>query len=130
MKKMKEVIADSNIPAAVVRGVVRVLGGTESMGDIARYGIDGGYCGFIYYDDTRRFYRRHKRDIMKMAEDLAEGLGEDMLTMIAGFGCLKSAELKPTEIMEGLEGRGEMADMIQNAMTWYAAEEVARAFDD
>lgn len=130
MKNQKDVIADSNIPARLVRAVVRQLGGTDSMGDIARHGIDGGYGGFIYYSDTCAFYKRNRAEILKLAEDLADNMGGDMLTMISNFGCLKDAKLKPTEIMDGLNGRGEMADQIQNAMAWLAAEEVARAFDE
>ena len=130
MKTTKEVIADSGIPARLVNAVIRQLGGRDSLGDIANHGIDGGYAGFTWHSDTCAFYKRNKAEILELAENLAEDMGEDMFTMIAGFGCLRDSKLRPTEIMDGLNGRGEMAVQIQNAMAWLAAEEVARAFED
>ena len=129
MKTIKSVTRNYPERAAMIRAIVDKVG-KESLQDVASYGAAGGYSGFIYYSDTCAFFRKYKTEIMAMAEDLASDLGEDMLTMIAGFNCLKDSKLRPTEIMQAIEGRGEMADQVQNALSWFALEEVARSFED
>lgn len=107
---------------AILRRVDR-----DSLEDVVRHGASGGFSGFIYYADTLAFYKAHKRDILKLADDMASDFGQDMLTMIAGFGCLRNDKLTPTEIGEALySGRGDVATTVRNAMAWFALEEVAR----
>lgn len=106
----------------------------EQLADVARHGADSGWSGFTYYTDTCAFYKAHKADILKMAEDLASALGEDMLHMIQNFRCLTSGsypnrkpDFSQSEIAEALySGRGEHSHLIRNAMAWFALEEVAR----
>jgi hypothetical protein len=118
-------VQDTRFPRltrAVLRRVDR-----ESLEDVVRHGASGGFGGFTYYADTLAFYKAHKGDILAMAEAMASDLGEDMLAMIAGFGCLRNDKLSATEIGEALySGRGECAQTVRNAMSWFALEEVAR----
>lgn len=117
----------------LTRAILRHLD-REQLEDVARHGADAGWSGFTYTRDCVNFYKAHKADILKLAEDLAGELGEDMLTMIGNFNCLllgshpnRKPGYTPTEIGEALySGRGESADTIRNAMAWFALEEVAR----
>lgn len=107
---------------AVLRRVER-----DSLEDVCRHGASGGFSGFTYYSDTLAFYKAHKADILAMANAMADEMGEDMLAMVAGFGCLKAEKLTATEIGEALfSGRGDCATNVRNAMAWFALEEVAR----
>lgn len=117
-------LSDTRFPS-LARAVVKRVG-RDRLEDIVKYGIDGGFNGFIYYTETVAFFKKHRADIMDMAEEMAADLGEDVFAMIGGFGCLKDSKLGAYEISEALNGRGENADIVRNAMAWFAAEEVAR----
>ena len=113
----------------MTRAILRHLD-REQLEDVARHGADAGWSGFTYYTDTCAFYKAHKGDILKLAQDMASELGEDMLDMISHFRCLSNnnkPDYTPSEIAEALySGRGECADLIRNAMAWFALEETAR----
>ncbi len=112
----------------LTRAVIRQLGGRESLHDIATHSADAGWPGFTYYRDTCEFYKRNKKDIIARANQDSDEFGCDMLEMIAGFGCLKDMKLKPFEVAQAIEGRGDNdnVDLVHNALAWYALEEVAR----
>lgn len=137
MKTLKQVILDYPNRATLVRAVVSRIG-KDSIEDVNRHGIDGGFNGFIYYADTCKFFARHKNDILDMAKDMAEGLGEDLLSMIAHFRCLSNQgkpDYSQDEIARALYGRSGRVEsngdgIIRNAMAWFAAEEVCRMFED
>lgn len=137
MKSKKQVIKENPAYAVLINAVINRIG-IDSVEDVNGHGIDGGFHGFIYTRDTVAFFKAHKKDILKMAEDMANNLGEDMLSMVGSFGCLSSGtypnrkpDYTPTEIGEAIfSGRGECAETIQNAMAWFAAEEVCRMFED
>jgi len=122
-----------NLINAVIRRV-----GMDSVEDINKHDISGGYGGFIYYTDTVKFFNNYKTLILRLAEEMASGLGEDMLSMIQNFDCLTSGQYpnrKPdytqTEIAQAIfAGKGECVDQIKNALAWFAAEEVCRFFEE
>lgn len=130
-------IESTNIPEALVRAVVRQMGGwksfKESARDISNHGIDGGFHGFIYHSDTEPFAQRNREAIAKMASEQASDFGTGVIEMIRGFGCFRNGP-KPTdeEIGSALyAGRNiENGVNILNALAWYAGEEVARAYVD
>lgn len=134
---LKSLCDSTNIPASLVRAVVRQLGGwesfTQSAPEIARHGIDGGFHGFIYNGDTESFAKRNRSDIAKMASERASDFGIGVFEMIRGFGCFRHGE-KPTDEEIGTAlytGRNIDGGMnILNALAWYAGEEVARAYVD
>ncbi len=132
MATQKQVIENSNIPATLTRAVIKQLGGwssfKQSATDIASHGIDGGFCGFVYYTDTIAFFRRNRRDIVELAKQQADDMGVGVLEMIAGFNCLQG-DYSIDEIGETLFG-GPVNDQIANALAWYAGEEVARIYSD
>jgi len=110
---------------AILRQVDR-----EQLEDVARHGADAGWNGFTYYTETCAFFKAHKSDILELAKQMADDFGQDTLEMIRGFRCLGNngkPDYSTTEIAEALySGRGECADLIRNAMAWFALEEVAR----
>ena len=133
--RLKQFIEKTHIDEKLARAVVRQFGGFESFQesaeDVANHGIDGGFGGFIYYTDTVKFFRNNRTEICGFAENMASDLGEDMLAMIGGFGCLKDSELSASEIGKAIFGNdGDMCDQIQNAMAWFAGEEVCRSYCD
>ena len=133
---LNQVIRDNADYKKLINAVIDNIG-LDSVEDVVNHGINGGFSGFIYYSDTIAFFKKHKKDILKMAENMAADLGEDMLTMIGNFNCLSSGDYRnrkpdytPTEIGQALfNGKGEAATQVQNAMAWFAAEEVCRMFD-
>lgn len=134
---LKALIEATNIPASLVRAVVRQAGGWDSFAemapDICRGGIDGGFHGFIYNHETEAFAKRNRAAIAEMAEAQANDLGTSVTEMIQGFGCFHDKE-KPTDSEIGsalYAGKDkENGPNMLNALAWYAGEEVARAYCD
>lgn len=136
---IKQISGRSGISEKLIRAVLAQLGGgddaRQSCRNIANHGADRGFVGFTYCADTVAFYRRHRAEILALAERMADDCGEDMIEMIRNFGCLSSgqypnrkSDVATSEVAEALYlGKGKMATQIQNAMAWFAAEEVARA---
>lgn len=149
MKTTAQVIEESNIPARLIRAVLRQLNGNakQSLPDIVNHGVDGGFHGFVYYHDTIAFFRRNRKEIVQLVEAMASDLGEDPISMVIGFGCLggrdfhtnlKEREKIRAEYQAGV-GRclygGALSDKdeshsVANALAWFAAEEVAKEFAD
>lgn len=133
---MSKLIANTNIPAALVRAVVRQMGGwdsfKESARDIANHGIDGGFHGFIYHSDTVKFAKAHKADILAYAREMASDIGEPgAYSLIAGFNCLRDLKLSGDEVADCVNNsRHEDYTQVMNALAWFAGEEVARAYAD
>ena len=138
MKKitMKELINSTNIPERLVRAVVRQSGGWESFTqnapDIARHGVDGGFHGWIYHSETEPFARKNRNAIAELAAAQAEDFGMGVIEMIKGFGCLKSSKPTDSEIGMALYSGKNLPNGVNvlNALAWYAAEEVSRAYAD
>jgi hypothetical protein len=134
----QQLIDSSNIPATLIRAVVRQMGGWQSFienaPDICRGGIDGGFSGFIYNAETEPFARRNRVAIASMASQQAEDFGTGVMEMIRGFGCFRHDTEKPTDEEIGLAlyaGKDkEDGHPVLNALAWYAGEEVSRAYCD
>lgn len=137
MKTKKQVLAERPERKTLINAVINRIG-MDSVEDVLRGGIDGGFHGFIYYKDTVAFYQRHKKDIIRMAREMADDIGENLMEMIGGFNCLKYYDYKSQKWTdaEGQEAIGEtiyggkIDDMVANALAWFAAEEVCRMFED
>lgn len=136
MKTKKQVTAEHSEYKGLINAVIGDIG-MESVADVIDNGIDGGYGGFIYYSDTVGFYKKHKKDILKLAEELALELGEDMLSMIQHFNCLMDRQSKKPDFSQNEIGKAiysfeefDGSRNILNAMAWFAAEEVCRWFEE
>lgn len=121
------------IHESLVRAVVRQMGGWESFkqsaSDVANHGIDGGFHGFIYYADTVKFAKRNKSEILNVCRDLASEIGESgAYGLIAGFKCLKMDADKVADAIHN--PRHNEHTSVMNALAWFAAEEVCRAYAD
>lgn len=133
MKTIKAFTAETDIPADLVRAVIRQHGGwsnfKESASDIADYGAAGGVSGFIYYAETVAFTEKNKADILAMAKAQASDFGADSIySMIAGFNGL---DLDACQVAEAIhDPESEDKRQVFNVLAWYALEEVARAFSD
>lgn len=135
MKKLSEVVKEHPDYATLIRAVVRRIG-LDSVEDVNGHGIDGGFSGFIYTKDTSAFFVAFRKDILKLAGEMASEMGEGVLEMVQSFRCLGEA-YSLDEIGRALYGHinGRFVedadtDTIRNAMAWFAAEEVCRMFED
>ena len=107
----------------------------STMSDIRNHGADGGFSGFIYYNETCNFARENMAEIYRHAKNQAAEFGIDPLEMIAGFNCLRG-EFPAFEIASVIHDdiddatRNDGADVaILNALAWYALEEAAQHWE-
>ena len=107
----------------------------STMSDIRNHGADGGFSGFIYYNETCNFARENMAEIYRHAKNQAAEFGIDPLEMIAGFNCLRG-EYPAFEIASVIHDdiddatRNDGADVaILNALAWYALEEAAQYWE-
>ena len=137
MKTLKQVTSERPEYKRLINAVIDNIG-IESVEDVINHGIDGGFNGFIYTSDTVAFYKKHKKDIITLAKDMASDLGENLIEMIGGFNCLKYYDYNKNKWVEdkGQDAIGQTVygndhdDMVANALAWFAAEEVCRMFEE
>lgn len=122
---------------AVLNGLAEPEDGNYyQINDVCRHGMAAGFGQFIYYNDTVTFYKKHRTLINKLVFEMAEELGESAVEMVGGFSCLKLYDYKKRlwdDDNQNVIGRciygGRMGDdstHIQNALCWFAVEEVCR----
>lgn len=119
---------DSKIVNSVVRSV-----GRDSIEDIVNHGIDGGFNGFIYYSETHAFALKYRKQIVEMLESLADDLGEDVVSMVSGFGVFRHLPMDnddKKDLYKYLGGGKPEQGTITNVMAWFAAEEICRSIMD
>lgn len=132
MKSKKQVLADNPTYKTLINAVINRIG-LDSVQDVNRHGIDGGFSGFIYYSETHAFAMRYRSIILRLLEDSAEMLGEDVVKMVAGFGVFRNCAMDADDkkdLYKYLGGGRPAQGTITNAMAWFAAEEVCRMFED
>lgn len=132
---MRNFIEQSRNNPGLVKAVIRQSGGWENFKayaeDIVNHGVDAGFSGWIYYTETCPFFQKHRQSILKCAEDMAINLGEDMLSMINSFGCMRELELSLSELAQSLfTNKGELVTQVHNCMSWFIVEEVSRDYID
>lgn len=90
------------------------------------YGADCGINSFIYYADTVAFFNDNKKEIIALAKELADELGETgFLKLATGFKCFKG--MTEDEIASGIyEPESENETTVKNGFAWLALEETAR----
>lgn len=120
----------SSIRHPLKAAVASQMGGVaclyEQADDISRHGIGGGYGGFVYYNETNDFVRRHRSKILACLKEDADSCGVSVVALLSGFNCLKG--WSQDEIAEGLHNsRAESRQQVYNALAWYAAESVCQA---
>lgn len=133
--KMKNLIENTSMSPKLAKAIINQSGGwdqfKESAPDIANHGIDGGFSGWIYYSDTCEFFKKNRKDILAYAEEMAESMGEDMLSMIQNFGVFQNDQISTNDLAKALyTGKGDDATRVQNVMAWFVVEELARNYVD
>ncbi len=132
MKSKKEVLQDNAQYKTLINAVCSRIG-KDSIMDVVNHGIDGGFSGFIYYSETHSFAMRYRSIIVRMLEDTAESLGEDVVSMVSNFGVFRRSPMDSEEkkdLYKYLGGGRPQQGAITNVMAWFAAEEVCRMFDN
>ena len=131
--EISELKSNTNINSSLIDAVINQFGGKESFkesaSDVSNHGIDGGFGGFIYHDDTVKFATDNKALIMELAEEQAQEFGTIDVMMIQGFNCL-NGNYNLEEIQQAIYGDSDDSTQVLNALAWYAAEEVCRAYAD
>lgn len=140
MYSYSEVLKNNSSKKQLINAVLSQLGIDKSeapedtyIRDIISNGIGGGFSGFTYYADTTSFYRKHRKAINEWVIELAEELGEDPINMICNFGCIKDDSTENKKLVGKCiyDGRlNEETKYIENALAWFAGEEVCRLFDN
>jgi hypothetical protein len=126
----------NTVQPKLTRAVIKQLKGAESLRDIANHGIDGGFCGFVYYADTVAFYRKNRTLINERIDMSADDQGIDPLSFVAGFNCLVPADGATKRAIMICLGGGRLntdndaIDMVCNALSWFAAEEIAQEMNN
>ena len=91
-------IKENDNPSSVktANAVVEQLGGVDedtmlNSPDSCRNANDG-YTGFCYPSQTCKFWNGNRSAVIENMHELADGLGEDLITMIKGFGDFKDGK--------------------------------------
>ena len=136
--KMSDFLKAANINPKLTGAAIRQFGGWEDFRekahDVANQGLAGGFCGFIFYDETNAFTKKHKKLIIENVKQLADDVGENFTKVIAGFNCLKNTGIKEDDVMMALMYPRSCDEytvtQVYNALAWYAGETVAREYAD
>lgn len=97
------------------------------LNDISHGGQSGTISSLIYYTDTNKFFRTYKKEIVELAEQTADELGEQVLEMVAGFNGLDK-QFTQSEVAKVLYGNWQETDyhkMVSNYLAWFAYETIA-----
>ena len=93
----------------------------ELLADVARYGAQCGFSGFIYYTETVQFFKDNKSDIIELVKVQADDMGENLIDFIQSFRCLDATE---DEIGETIWS-DDADTFVANALSWFALESLA-----
>ena len=126
---MKSFINRSNIPAPLIRAVVKQSGGWDSFQemakDVAEHGADKGFPGWISYRETMDFFRKNRKTILEYADKLASYSGDNVLSLVQKFWTFRNSPINTQNLSKALYiGKGP------TIMAWFALEEVARDYVD
>ena len=129
MKSKAQVLREYPDYKRLINAVIGNIG-IESIDDVNRHGIGGVFSGFIYYNETNEFAMKHRKQITKLLEEMADGLGEDVVDMVFSFRCVEGDKDDKKDLYRYLGGAKVEQCSITNAMAWFAAEEVCRWFEE
>ena len=132
MKTKAQVIKEHPELKTLINAVVNKIG-IRSVRDINRHGIDGGFNGFVYYDETHRFAMKHRKTIIELLYRDAADFNQEIVEMISHFRVFREASMDIDDKKDLYQylGSGKCEQgTITNLMAWYAAETVCRMFED
>ena len=129
--KKKDFI-DSFDRASIVDAVIKQFGGwenfKESAVDVSYHGAGCGFPGFTYYSDTVKFYKDNRMQINLLACDLAEQIGENVISLISGFNYLDVTDEEIQQFLFMADMDDDVYTCIANALAWLALEEVCHHY--
>ena len=123
----------------------------DTLSDIYKHGMTGGFSGFTYYSETKEFYLKNKKEINELLEhegldygyndtwheslnDLADvGLeGEKLgaMSMVLNLRCSEYSltEEVYTSMYDGYDS--ECDATVANCISWYVVESLASEYYD
>lgn len=114
--------------------VIQQMGGFEAFSenaqDISNHGIDGGFSGFIYHNDTISFAQNNRDVILESLKSDAQDFGsESVPEMMSHWRSLEG--FSQDEIAEALYSNDESLDAhtsVYNALAWYAGEKASNEY--
>lgn len=124
-----------NMSRELAIATIEQFGGEESFieeyQNVIEGGINCGIGGFIYYDDTVKFYDDNKKEILDFAKLEAVDYGSDSaVEMVKGFGLLNGL-YSGDEVAEGMhDADSESHQQIANALTMFTGEQLARSYEN
>jgi len=100
----------------------------------SKYGADLRFPGFFSYDDTNKFFLKHRPDIVSHMEKYAAESGTDIITMVQNFRIFGAYIHKPTlcEVGKALWDSGHYWPEyrhIYNVFSWYTLEEISHTWN-
>ena len=137
--KMNDFLKAAKTNHKLIGAVIRQFGGWETFKekamDVANYGISGGFCGFIYYDETVSFAKKHKKLIIESIQQLADNVGEESFTkLIANSESWKSSGITENELIMALMYPESCDDrtimLVYSELAWYVGETAAQEYVD
>ena len=138
MRTPKQAANESGLPERLIMGVLDGID-PENVPDIVEHGADAGWGNFCYYADTVKFAENYRADISDSIKRLSEDMGEDAVSFMASFGCLRqwdnAADRKELRDAIGFflyssapcSESNDLAVQVFNAAALFALEECARA---
>lgn len=132
MKTKKQVLSERPEYKTLINAVISRIG-MNSVQDVVNHGADSGFNGFIYYSDTVAFASRYRSIIVRLLEEQANELGEEVVAMVSNFGVFRKGGMDNDDrkdLYRFLGGGKCQETTIPNLMAWFALEEVCRWFED
>lgn len=136
-KSKAEVLKEHPEYKTLINAVYSELGGEKEeveneLSNIYIGGMEAGIGNFIYYSDTHKFAMKHRKSIIDLLEETADGMGEEVTEMVSNFGVFRRSGIDKEDkkdLYMYLGGGKPKQGTITNIMCWFAVEEVARWFE-
>jgi len=93
-----------------------------------------GISGFIYYNETHAFAMKNQSLICELLDEMAYDLGEDVVTMVGGFGIFRHDPITKEDkqdLYNFLGGNKKTTQgAITNVLAWLCVEQLAFELDN
>lgn len=100
----------------------------NELSNVMRGGANAGFTGFIYYNETCKFFEDNKELIMAQLLEDRWSIGYTSLTeMLSSFNCLKDVDTYNIEqfLINSDDESNEDETTLKNGLSLYALETVA-----
>lgn len=129
----KQVLKDHGDYKTLINAVIRGLSNeVEDVENVNQHGMSAGFGSFCYYSDTHAFAMRYRKLIVKLLEESADSMGEEVVSMVSNLGYFRNSGMDNEdrkELYKYLGGGKCDQNKITNLICWFACEEVCRWFE-